>query len=261
MKWVSQQQCTLRRSVVTCVAALAGAVALAPSGASAGVTIINPVRNVTSGVNGSGTVSHTAPDAGPFQDAAVAVDSGQGFTDTTSTSIDSVLNSSRLSFEGSYDFTAADQRIGGGEDSPFIHFFGSVAAGAEFALDQAYSYTLTYNLNCPTPPEALEVIQDSEARFFGDNDPSDSLVQPGTTRTGVLQPGQYQLQLNRNVDGFATPPQDFAYSEGYSFILDLKPVGDGGGKPNPVPLPPAVWSGLIVLGAGALNRLRKRRIS
>jgi hypothetical protein len=260
MKWVLQ--CTFGRSTAMFVAGLAGvaAAALAPSSASAGVVIVNQVRNVVSGVSDGGDVSHTAPDAGPFNDTAVAVGSGQGFTNTTSTSIQSVLNSSRLTFEGSYVFNADDQRTGGGEDSPFIHFFGSVAASAEFALDQAYSYTLTYNLTRPTPPEGLSVVQDSEARFFGDNDPSDSLVQPGTTRTGVLQPGQYRIQLNRNVDGFATPPQDFEYTEDYSLVLDLRPVS-GGGNPNPIPLPPAVWSGLALLGAGALNRLRKRRVA
>jgi hypothetical protein len=35
--------------------------------------------------------------------------------------------------------------------------------------------------------------------------------------------------------------------------------GDNGGGTPAVPLPPAVWSGAIVLGAGLLNKLRRPR--
>jgi hypothetical protein len=41
-------------------------------------------------------------------------------------------------------------------------------------------------------------------------------------------------------------------------MLELTPVGDDG---TPIPLPPAVWSGLALMGAGSVNRWRKSRVA
>ena len=61
---------------------------------------------------------------------------------------------------------------------------------------------------------------------------------------GALQPGRYLLLVE--------------YGTRDDFGFGSANVGISFGPTHAVPLPPAVWSGALILAAGALNRLRKR---
>jgi hypothetical protein len=178
--------------------------------------------------------------------------------------MNSVLNGAKFSFVGSINFDANDTRVvSDPEQTPVGSFSGSVFARSVLSLDQAYNYKLTYERSRGEQPQGWGFTPDSEARFDDPNDPGNSLVPDGETREGVLPPGEYTLSLAMNEDALAAAPTDGKFSEDYSLILNLTPVGGGGGNNNggtpAVPLPPAVWSGAIVLGAGLLNRLRTWR--
>ena len=80
--------------------------------------------------------------------------------------------------------------------------------------------------------------------------------------SGTLPAGRYSLAFDATLFGSSSSGQQ-EVDYGFNLLLGttLDGNGPGGGEPNPIPLPPAVWSGLALLAAGALNRARKSRFA
>jgi hypothetical protein len=75
---------------------------------------------------------------------------------------------------------------------------------------------------------------------------------------GRLEPGEYRFSYGREVtNSVVNDPNNGEFRGDYEVGLALTPVE----TPNPIPLPPAVWPGLLTLaGVGAGTWLRRRRV-
>ena len=261
----------LKRSFAAGVA-FAAAAGLA-SAAHAGVATITS-QQITFSADGPGPQQDefTSTALTPLDETTVtSTDEGDGFRNQAFVTVQTenetgpgVDPGQRLRYFASYVFRFNDARPNSDPENPLplIHPQGTVSLGTTFTVSEATNFSVDFFHNASDEPDGVDILSEGEARVFLGNDPSESLLTfTGETRQGVLQPGEYRFTFDTRVEGFAQAPVDGEYVESFDFKLDLSPVGGGGGEPTPIPLPPAIWSGLIVLGAGALNRLRRGRVA
>jgi hypothetical protein len=248
----------------SCLAAAAAAAttlaAMTPLTASAGtVTILSQSRQIDASATfrpDADAQRKTAPDAGVFNETATA-QASRGDTARTVASMNSHLGQDGLFMSGvvSFDVTGTgDPAPESSDDFPKV--LANVTYGIEFSIDAAYHYDFVVDNKFSGD---IDVPGDGQF-FLSQLDGGSGGGSPNSS--GILQPGRYSFNGGFTHEKLVGDP--FTFEDQYDIHLALSPVsgggdnGNGGGTPA-VPLPPAVWSGALVLGAGALNRLRKRR--
>jgi hypothetical protein len=244
-----------------CLAAAAAMLsAVLPAGtASAGtVTILSQIRKIDASASfppDSDSQTKSAPDAGVFNATATA-EASRGDTARTVASMNSHFGQDGLFMSGvvSFDVTGlGDPAPESSDDYPRVS--ANVGYKIDFSIDAPYHYDFV--VDGKYSGDIASVVGDGQfylqplAGFSGGGSPNSS---------GILQPGSYSFNGGFTHEKLVGEP--FTFEDQYDIHLALSPVsgggnGNGGGTPA-VPLPPAVWSGALVLGAGALNRLRKR---
>jgi hypothetical protein len=137
------------------------------------------------------------------------------------------------------------------------HVLANVDYGIQFSIDAPYHFDFV--VDSKYSGDLDSVVGDGQF-YLDSTDGGPGGFKPGSS--GTLQPGSYSFDGGFTHEKLVGEP--FTFEDQYDIHLALSPVsagggdnGDGNGTPA-VPLPPAVWSGAIVLAAGALNRLRKR---
>ena len=233
--------------------ALLAAAAVAPSAEAGTVTIHSQSRTVSFGALGA-SQSFTAADNENVNKTFSETYDGNGLSGTTSASLVSTVGQDGFTFKGSVAYDVRNDRFGengeelfaGGPDIRIVGVF-------EFSVDAPFTYQLGGGLKIlKDDPHALV---EAPSEFYPYDGAGTGLLEPGVT---------YRFVTPFAVDSFSIHSgTERSFSAEFDYQLLLSPVdgGNGGGSPNPIPLPPAVWSGLAVLGAGALNRLRRRGVS
>jgi hypothetical protein len=107
----------------------------------------------------------------------------------------------------------------------------------------------------------VEVMSGSQAgeQAFSLVGPNDEIFNTNNGRAeGRLEAGEYQFSYRREVTNSVTgDPNNGQFRGDYEVGLALTPVEN----PTPIPLPPAVWPGLLTLaGVGTGMWLRRRRV-
>jgi hypothetical protein len=236
--------------------ALLGAAAVVEAGP---VTILSQERRIAASAdNGAGNTladSETADDAGPFQAAVSRTSAATGAVYRSSASMNSTLGDDGLFFSGTLAYEV--QRVAGGPVGLVRHELG---IDVTFTLDRPYEFVFASDTTqVKTDPNVAGDAFLSLSRVDGGG--SANLAELGS---GVFEPGTYKLEYITGGQSIGLTGELTSRQLDYDISLALSAVdsgGGGGGNPggNPIPLPPAVWSGAAVLGLGALNRMRKRR--
>ena len=265
---MTQSLLSYRRMVAAAGAGLALA-ALGPAVAQAGpVQVISQEREIRAGarvgVTGEDGVTdedsqddrEVAPDAGPFNATVSADVSREGFVARSSATMNSTLDDDGFDFAGRLEWEVENQGLDPDEAVAEALFDVTVI----FSLDEAYRYNFATDLNVIRNEGGDPEGQDVNFRLVSQTDGQE--VPEGS---GTLAPGEYRLDLLRYVaNSGADAPVEGAFAEEYDIRLELEQAdgGDGGGGgETPIPLPPAVWAGLSVMGLGLLNRWRKSRLA
>jgi hypothetical protein len=239
---------------------LAGAAAIlaavAPPSASAGtVTILSQSRKIDAVASfppDQDAQTKTAPDAGVFNETATA-EAARGDTAHTLASMNSHLGQDGLFMSGvvSFDVTGLGTPAPTSSDD-FPRVAANVTYGIAFSIDAPYHYDFVVDGKDSGDTEGVV----GDGQFYLQS--IDGGIGGGSPNSsGILQPGSYSFNGGFTHEKLVGEP--FTFEDDYDIHLALSPVSDdGGGGAHAVPLPPAVWSGALVLGAGALNRLRQR---
>ena len=236
--------------------ALAGALALgfaATDEARAGtVTLVSVEQTVSASIRSGDddqTDVRSSTDPMPFDDAAVVESVGDGFTYRASSSLVSTFDAAGLSFDFERRYETQDTR-GGGPIQASVGFDVEVV----FAIDEVHRgrFGTSRGDEATSTPGAGA---DGDAFFaLVGTDGTDFFAFPDSDL--LLEPGTYALQLIAGRTSNGGLPETESLFAPIRFDLSLT---EADGAPNPIPLPPAVLGGAVLLGAGALNRLRKRR--
>ena len=164
--------------------------------------------------------------------------------------LDGEAKKTRALIDTRLSFDSLDTRSGGGANT----IVNAYNYRVEFTIDSAYTFDfvsdITNGSGSWNDEQGYNLV--SGVRADGDS----VFIGPG--ESGVLQPGTYTLTVQQSNQRISTGDPDLTSAfRDYNYSFALAPVDSGGG-PNPIPLPPAVWSGLAVLGAGAFTRIRCR---
>jgi hypothetical protein len=240
-------------------ALVAASVALVAPAAKAGpVQIVSSERYVQARIDRDGTETQggrtTAPTSGPFKDTVSGDITGDGFFSHANGSIDTNLNESGLTFHATLSTQTQDTRSADVRQFDGLTTTDATFAEVVFSIDKPFDFTyLDKRVFTGTGNEPGREIGSD---LTGDNGFSKFL---GDGTSGTISPGTYTLRSFQTYQSFADSVlTDFDFTQDVAFRLS--PVGGaGGGGPHSVPLPPAVWSGGIVLAAcGAFYGLRRR---
>ena len=246
-----------RAAIATVATGLAALGAFAPAVAPAGpVQIVSQERRIEAEINLREAEIRGAVDVGPFRETAGSRFVEEGFRNEAVATIDSTLDPDRFTLDGTLSYDVQDTRPDGGFGAP-LRASATLDASVVFSLDEAYRYTLRYDLDeTDNDPDASV---ESAFEFVGfDGGSVDETVAEGQTVSGVLEPGSYRLALPVRIANTVADEQLRSFDLDYGLSLDLEPV-DGVDGGTPIPLPPAVWSGIALMGAGLLNRWRRAR--
>jgi hypothetical protein len=235
---------------------LVGGLAVAGSADAGPVRIISQERTLTvSAQGGAGreriTKTLSAENAGTFSANVSADDTNPAMVAKASAGVDSTLGDTGFRFRGRLAWYLDDL---GERDQLESNAEAQYAFNVVFAVDETYRYSFANNGR----------LVHSEGGS-GAGDAGEFLSGPGASgaleETGVLTPGTYTLELFLfQGSSETTVGYEGSYRREFDLSFDLAPVANVGqhDQPAAVPLPPAVWSGLLVLGAGAVKRWRKR---
>lgn len=193
------------------------------------------------------TDREAAPDAGPFTGQARVRRTGTNFDNTVSAGMQSDLDGSVWRFRGAVDIDHIDQR-----DAVNPVSNARFTAIVEFMHDAPFRYELdggpTASGSGQSTGQLAEMIEGV----------SPGAPSPGTDRAGTLPAGTYRLTLAQEIESIERN-SDVRSDLDYTFTLNAVNDGGNGGTPPAVPLPPAVWAGLITMGATGLTGAVRRR--
>jgi hypothetical protein len=204
--------------------------------------------HVATAPGGGHIASKTFTDPAPFSDSVDADDVGSGFSRTAASSMNASSGVDTYHVDGKLTFNSHDTRVG--RSSHIINSgFGVQVA---FEVDEPYFLTIDRSLVVDFDKTNGAVFSENSYRFLNQSTGEDPYA--GSAQF-ALTPGTYLLDLKATGQADAAQFDDVSLDYSYRFDLNFTP---GSTPPNAIPLPPAVWSGLIGLGAVALNRLRRR---
>jgi hypothetical protein len=129
-----------------------------------------------------------------------------------------------------------------------------VSAGVDvtFALDTPRAYDLTYTVQADFFAHRRTTFTlsalDTGATVFEELPDFSREDELSGRRTGTLAPGRYRFLFTQEAGG------DTGTNGPYSFDLALTPS-----RPTAIPLPPAVWAGLLTTGGFAATGVARRR--
>ena len=248
--------------VATLVFGLAGAGANAAT-----VTYVEQQRTIRVEAEGHFDDADSAA-GGRFQATAEASNDRPQLRSQAHLSVDSDLDDAGLRFSGTRRFSQEVLTDDAVADP------GSSGLGLTFETDvifrvherHRYEFSFGQIPGAPSTGTALGgseyfLYDESQAdvfRFEGENSATGS-------KSGVLEPGIYVFHadfVDQNVGKGELVHEDDEYQSSYAITLALSDPGTAGGNDNanPIPLPPAVWSGLATMGAVLLvGWLRRRR--
>jgi hypothetical protein len=240
------------RRVVTfgCAAAVGFAGLLFTGSAQAGpVKLVGQTLNlhVAAAPGGSHIASTTFTDPGPFSDSVTATDIGDGFSRTATSSMNASSGVDHYHVDGKLTFNSTDTRAG--RSSQEINSgFGVTAV---FEVDEPYYLIIDRSLVVDFLKTNGAVFSENSYRFLTESgeDPYAGSAQ------FQLAPGKYTLDLKATGGADIAQFDDVSLDYSYRFDLNFTPGSEP--PPSAIPLPPAVWSALVVLGLGAANRIRK----
>jgi hypothetical protein len=238
------------------VAAWAAAVVVGMIGSTAlagPVRIVSQERSIIVHAQGGGSRERITDrqvsegNDGRFVATVATDDTNSGAIAKSSASVDSDLGPSGFEFRGRLQWDLQD--LGAPESAAVAD--ARYDFHVVFALDQAYHYAfvdhgkLDHSVGGSSAGDAFEFLEGP-----GVADRPDA---------GILQAGTYSLQLSMfQGSAVSDVPVNGSYLRNFDLSLNFAPVaGEGSEGPHPVPLPAALWSGLSVLGACAVNRMRK----
>jgi hypothetical protein len=172
--------------------------------------------------------------------------------------LDAVYGTNAFSFTTSTRYDIQDTRTRPPEDDNFRTTDADLAAGYKvlFNLDESQTYKLTR-----TRDVVINDPKGMDERFFRFTNDGFNGVEISDTE-GTLPAGQYGLVFDIDMNATIGTPDARTFQVDTELALTFSPVDNGPPGGNAIPLPPAAWSGLSVLGAGGvLSLLRKRRIA
>ena len=238
------------RFAVLGVLALAAAAAPALAGP---VTVVDLRRSIGAYVSGPehGQEQRETNAGGTFNESVSVAKSGAGYSTRAWADIESLFNADGFHFLARHGYEIEDNRVAApGMEDDFIYTNAGSGAGmiVHFHLDAAVRYTFAYESH--NIRQDLWDNNDSPLTFMGGGN---GFVEPGT---GILTPGDYELRWGGGSNATVGRADPRASEWEYDLSVTFAPLDDGGNGPSPIPLPPALWSGLAILSAGALMRLR-----
>jgi hypothetical protein len=261
----------LEKALTLAPALMAAALALSADWAVAGPVVYNTQarrigaslseRSSGTDASASDNESAVAPDLGNW-DATVtaAIDNPPPELSGGSASVSqhSTLTDAGVSATGT-----AGGRTGSDEGSYGV----SSRLDVTFTLDDARRFDFEYRFGVATLVDSTAnlvltrltdnvTVFDEQPDFFNIIDDANGLRTAGSRR-GSLEPGQYRFRFDYSAGG------DVGASLPYAVSLALE--ADDGPTPEPIPLPPAAWSGLLgaafAFGGSRLARLTRHRAS
>ena len=250
----------IRRTLMVSTITAAAAVASVSEAGTVNVTGVNLNVGATVDLAERDSVidTKTSTTVGDFEDAARANDAGEGFDATATTGVKARFGQDGFFFSTTTEFEVLDTRPPTSSSVINNRFDYQV----DFTIDSAYEFDFSTQVTDDAGTGDTWGDQQGDRQLTGTTTGGDEVLF-GADESGVLQPGTYSLRiLQGNERISAGDPNSSTDSIEYEDAFALSAVdgggGDPGGEPSPVPLPPAIWSGLAVLGR-ALNRLRKPR--
>ena len=253
----------------TCAAALALA---ACGSAEAGLAYVSQDRHV----HGHAGTSDFPPTSGVLaQDSEAAADFddfdavAEVFYEDTSDGDDNKARASQRSTLRETGFTARGAVYASGDDRSVARTLFSVVFDATEDLDYSLSLAADYpNFQAFFDTQLVRFrfarVEDDrgETVLAEDIITPDDLEGPdygafGLDQTGRLEAGRYSFDLDVRAGNVIGTFEEGTYD--LDFTTTAVDDGGAGGGPNPIPLPPAAWAGLITFaGYGAIRTLGKR---
>jgi hypothetical protein len=247
-----------RVGVVILATAAAGFLAAGGRAAAGPVVIVSQDGTVSAQIDPSHgesvlVDSKSFPAAGSFSRTATAQISITDFTAEASSSAEGQVGANGwITFDGALQYDARDTRPDDPEtgiptvklDAVF-HVTFTIDEPRDYDFQRTFTRGDTYQFNSL---DHLQTLEGVDVPF----------VDIDANGGGTLLPGTYRLTVAETAEGLIGPGAMLDAT--YRIALDLTPNGgNNGGGGNPIPLPPAAWSSLVLFAAGAANRLRKGR--
>jgi len=186
----------------------------------------------------------SAPNDGSFSGDVQLRQAGTNFDNQVRATMQSELAGEKWLFSGILDIATNDIR-----DLSVPSAEAVFNAILDFTIDGPYDYDLQGGANVsgsnPGDGQLAEMIELM----------SPTGTDPGGNRSGTLEPGTYRLTL---VQQIATNDRSADHQSEYQYTFSIEPAKN---PPNSVPLPPAAWPGLAMLGGMGIVRVFRQQVA